>query len=305
MPTQDTNKRRWRGICPALICLPATVFACSLAQGALLFSGSDGDWANSANWTDTTTGAPAGRLPGADDDVIIDGADVFIDPSAIGNVELTSLRLQSQALLRLLPGTDLRVQLLDVSESGLFAQASMLNGQEFKLYPEEVIPVPGGGWGCSHCGIVLGNPSAFDFERYDWGGSRLVVGLGGTTPASAGNLGPGYYATWTGDWAGTGDLFIEDIELLYGFMPEVGDTFQIFTVDNGATAAISGLTEGSIVKRIGELGLVISYQGGDGNDVVLTAVDVLHPVQPIPVLSWWGLMVMGLGLAAAARWHLR
>ncbi|NBC32107.1 MAG: hypothetical protein GVY13_05465, partial [Alphaproteobacteria bacterium] len=64
-----------------------------------------------------------------------------------------------------------------------------------------------------------------------------------------------------------------DASLISGFTPSVGEEFVIID-NNGTTDAVTGtfagLAEGATLT-VGGIDFTISYQGGDGNDVVLTA----------------------------------
>ena len=123
--------------------------------------------------------------------------------------------------------------------------------------------------------------------------ATLEFGLGGLAPASivttsAGtvvNAGAGHYATLTADlvvlsgnpgapgparWLPPGLL----LALHYGFAPADGDSFQIVTVNRRLVDQFRGLPEGALVGcTVDDVGLYITYAGGDGNDVVLTAAD--------------------------------
>ena len=57
----------------------------------------------------------------------------------------------------------------------------------------------------------------------------------------------------------------------YGFTPAVGDRYEIVT-GSDVRGRFSNAAESDIVARFGDVGLRISYRGGDGNDVVLSAV---------------------------------
>ena len=50
---------------------------------------------------------------------------------------------------------------------------------------------------------------------------------------------------------------------------KAGDTFVIVEIDGAASGAFDGLDEGAVLERRGDVNLVITYQGGDGNDVAL------------------------------------
>ncbi|MGV3551807.1 cadherin-like domain-containing protein [Rhizobium sp.] len=128
--------------------------------------------------------------------------------------------------------------------------------------------------------------------------------LGDVTVQSGGSIGPGNSPgiIHVGDFSLSGTLTIElngttagtwydqisvtgrvtlggalDLSILDWFMPAVGDSFII--IDNDGTDAVSGIFSGlgegyTIVTGYGDDDRVyrISYQGGDGNDVVLTVV---------------------------------
>ena len=69
-----------------------------------------------------------------------------------------------------------------------------------------------------------------------------------------------------GDLDLNGTLNVVEIN---GFVPAPGDTFTIVAVGGNRTGEFSGLSDGQWVPGND---LVISYQGGDGNEIVLTAV---------------------------------
>src|SRR5262249_7569306 len=64
-----------------------------------------------------------------------------------------------------------------------------------------------------------------------------------------------------------------DVEFL-GFTPQVGDTFRIIhkTNSGAVNGTFAGLGEGSTFAA-GTVTFQITYQGGTGNDVVLTVAD--------------------------------
>jgi hypothetical protein len=71
-----------------------------------------------------------------------------------------------------------------------------------------------------------------------------------------------------------------------GYVPLIGDTFTI--VQNDAADAITGtfadLPEGSMIS-LNTVFMQISYQGGTGNDVTLTAVDITPTIDPVDDLT--------------------
>ncbi|HSX41531.1 MAG TPA: DUF5050 domain-containing protein [Candidatus Saccharimonadales bacterium] len=102
------------------------------------------------------------------------------------------------------------------------------------------------------------------------------------------------------------------LSLLNGFSPKAGDSFTI--IDNDGTDAVTGtfnnLPEGSALTLSGHI-FRVSYVGGTGNDVVLTALNV--PGAPntgggaaaSSLLLIVGLISTALGTAAASRRFMR
>lgn len=62
-----------------------------------------------------------------------------------------------------------------------------------------------------------------------------------------------------------------EVSLVGAFTPQPGDVFHILTVANTLTGTFADLPPGALVEQFGGIDLVISYSGGDGNDVTLTA----------------------------------
>ena len=77
-----------------------------------------------------------------------------------------------------------------------------------------------------------------------------------------------------GQFAAGGMLFANTIN---GFQIQPGMKFEIVSVGMNAVGQFAGLPEGALVATIDDIELTISYVGGDGNDIVLTAdsTDVL------------------------------
>jgi molybdopterin-binding protein len=240
----------------------------------LQFSGTDGDWFNPANWLDVNTGQPANRVPTRDDDIIIDSAiDVFIDPPAANNtIEIRNLTLANDRTLNLMNQSEFIFNKANVKDGLLEFHSSIVTGNEINSSPEPTtksINKRPGGWGCSHCGVVLGNPSFVDIDNQSFSGI-LAVGLGGIQQASSDHTGAGYYAHFIGNEIElAGDLLIQEF---YGFTPIQGDVFEIITARNSLTGQFSNLPEGGLITTVNGFDLIISYQGGDGNDVILTAI---------------------------------
>lgn len=240
----------------------------------LTFVGNDGNWFNPANWADSNTGNPANSIPTNNDDIIIGGViDVTINPPTNDPVVIRNLWIEDDRTLNIITGTIFNFQTATIVDGLLETHSSEIEGIELitavattnntnSFFP--------GGWGCTHCGIVLGNPSVINIDSQDYNGI-LAVGIGGNQPAQNGETGVGYYATFNGDNIQlSGDL---ELRLFYGFTPANGDVFKILDVNNQLTGQFNGLKEGALVDTFENIGLYISYQGGDGNDVVLTTIE--------------------------------
>ena len=133
---------------------------------------------------------------------------------------------------------------------------------------------PGGSTGILHTGGV--NFSA---------GAHFAVALGGT---SAGTN--GYDQLDVDGTVTLGDATL-DVSLINGFNPAAAGATPYLIIDNdgtdGVVGTFAGLAEGAQFS-IGGSVFSISYHGGDGNDVVLTALKssvtppVAQPPQPVP-----------------------
>lgn len=255
---------------PALILLSATAALAGLTDGeTLTFTGTTSDWYDVANWD-------LGRLPKAGDDVVLDsGRAVVIDPALApaadpdpGVVRIGDLFISEGASLETLAGVHLTTRDEDVSDGGRLIHRST-----------RAVDDPLGGslftapslFGAGGSGGVYLNPTP-KFKRDVVLQSSVSFGLGGPAAASntiPGAYGPGHYATLTATTATLGGTL--DVALYYGFTPTTGQSFQIITVDGERTGNFAGLAEGDLVTSFGNVGLYITYRGGDGNDVVLTA----------------------------------
>jgi autotransporter-associated beta strand protein len=112
-------------------------------------------------------------------------------------------------------------------------------------------------------------------------GSTYLVDLNGTA------VGTQYDQT---NVTGLVSLGNATFSLGLGFTPPVGSTFIIINNDltDPVAGTFAGLPEGAVFTAGGEM-FMVSYQGGNGNDVVLTAV--------VPEPSTWALSVLGTGVA--------
>jgi fibronectin-binding autotransporter adhesin len=122
------------------------------------------------------------------------------------------------------------------------------------------------------------------------GASTLAVELNGATP------GTGYdQLAVTGAVSVGGTLSIN-----LGYAPTVGDTFRIIDNDGGdaVIGTFSGLAEGALIV-VGSTPMIISYVGGTGNDVVLTAGTA------VPSMTAWAMVLLMLGVVMVAMRRLR
>jgi autotransporter-associated beta strand protein len=129
---------------------------------------------------------------------------------------------------------------------------------------------PGNSPGILHTGnVTLASGAYFDVE------------LNGTAPGS------GYDQL---DLDGVINLSDAQLNVLLGFSPSIGDQFTIIDNDGveRVTGDFAGLNEGSLFSTpFGSQRFLITYLGGDGNDVVLTAVP--EPSSLALVASLFGL----------------
>lgn len=196
------------------------------------YVGRDGNWFNPSNWSSR-------RVPDAGDNVVLDGQDYVVidpknDPTGYSKVRFGDLVISSVAVLETLPGTVIENRDTRVLDAGQLIHRSS-------------------GWLGET--LVIGGSSA-----------TMNVGLGGNQLAA----GPGYYSTMTAD---TMDIEGElKLSTYYGFEPRPGDSYQIITINGTRSGEFIGLPEGGYVGCTDQnVGMRISYVGGDGNDIVISA----------------------------------
>lgn len=230
---------------PAAAAGGANVAAGDITGDGVHYVGRDGNWFNPSNWSSR-------RVPDAGDNVFLDGQDHVVidpnnDPTGYSRVTFGDLVISSVAVLETLPGTVIENRDTRVLDAGQLIHRS--SGSLGKT-------------------LVIGS-----------GGVSMDVGLGGTTPASlvqdatGGSrlaAGPGHYSTMTAD---TMDIEGElKLSTDYGFEPRPGDSFQIMTINGTRSGEFIGLPEGGYLGCTEQnVGLRISYVGGDGNDIVISA----------------------------------
>ena len=269
----------------AVLAVLALTGGSSVAQADVLtFTGSTTDWFAPSNWD-------LGRIPTRGDTVfIVGGRSVIIDPAndpaaasstggGAGKVSLQDVHVIDDSVLETLAGTEFTTRNETISLGGQLIHRGTRaiddpTGGTLRVLPRPTGLDPGDGRGGG--GMVL-NPTPKS-KREVLLQSSVTFGLGGTTAAS--NLvpdafGPGHYATidcLIADLGGTLDL-----QLFHGFTPALGQSFQIISIGTTRTGTFDGLGEGAFVKSFGDVALYISYAGGDGNDVVLTASAIPAP----------------------------
>ncbi len=261
------------------------------------FSGTDRNWFNPANWS-------TGRVPGANDAVVLDGTDdVVIDPalgasSRVGRVDVRDLVLRGSARLETLPGTRLAVQTEVIEDQAqVVHRSSAVEGE---------LMIVAGPQACTNCGGLKLNPTPHSIRTVVLKSSVVQFGLGGRNASGISKVGPGtlilngygHYATMRAETLVLGDVPAAmatgiraridklpsrataridrlprlALALHYDFRPAVGDQFQIVTAGT-LIGQFADLPEGALVgcTEDDSVGLWISYRGGDGNDVVLSA----------------------------------
>src|SRR5205823_5973189 len=74
-----------------------------------------------------------------------------------------------------------------------------------------------------------------------------------------------------------------DLSFVNGFTPAAGTTFRLIDNDgnDAVTGTLAGLAEGAQVSA-GGVAFTLSYHGGDGNDVTLTAIGGAPNPGPTP-----------------------
>lgn len=270
------------------LALSIPVQAETTGSGAVLFIGTDSNWFNPANWS-------SGRVPDTEDDVVLDADDnVVIDPS-LGRmpVQIRDLTIRDKARLETLPDAHLitRDELVQ-GQGQLIHRSSASEGDTLIISASPNNSALRHG----HGGLRL-NPTPKSKRDVILKSSATVeFGLGGREPASLttaadGSVrvqnGAGHYATLTADLvvlnSSQGDMRTRldklspglRLSLHYGFRPVDGDSFQIITSNRLLVDQFRGLPEGALVGCTDDnVGLYISYIGGDGNDVVLSAKDI-------------------------------
>jgi hypothetical protein len=230
----------------------------------LVHATDSGNWFDPLIWSD-------GQVPTATKEHVLLARQVGVPAAASGpTAAVKSLSLREGAGLQI-SNTTFQAESLDSAGSSVNVARSLMQLDDFHVL--RVIGCIGFG-----CGGIKLNPSLLAAGRFtvDEPGATVTFGLGGTNAATATGLGAGHYARVVCDQAQLdGNLAVE---FLYGFTPQVGQQFEIIHVNptngpnSGLTGRFANVREGGAVAVVGDLMLMLTYVGGDGNDVVLTAV---------------------------------
>lgn len=241
----------WAALALLVVSAPA-----SAARERAFYIGTDRNWFEPGNWS-------TGQVPGPQTDVVLDGDDdVLIDGGAApATVRIADLYLLDRAKLETTPGTTL----WDADEYVLDAAQFITRATRGGSLGTAVWGVTGG----YNSGGILLNPRPQSKRDLVLKGN-LTMGLGGTRPATQNAVGAGRYATINAQWARLGGQL--DVALFYGFTPRVGQVFTIIRSRDLTQGQFDGLPEGAVAATFGGVALTISYRGGDGDDVALTAV---------------------------------
>ncbi|MFM1920426.1 MAG: hypothetical protein RLZZ303_2060 [Candidatus Hydrogenedentota bacterium] len=215
------------------------------------YVGTDTNWFNPSNWS-------TGQVPDGQTAVrIADGREVSIDPAqGSGSVAVGDVYVENGASLHLLPGSIFTFEdmLLDVGRVTTQSAGLVGNSLDISDGPVEVVP----GWGFGQSTVKL-NPSfgillGTGIAEAD---AVFVLGLAGTEPAAQGNTGTGYYANIASDEVVLGATL--QVEFLHGYVPRLGDTFDIVVASSGLTGTFANLPQGAAVASEGDVDLIVQY----------------------------------------------
>jgi hypothetical protein len=101
---------------------------------------------------------------------------------------------------------------------------------------------------------------------------------------------------------------LANLQLLGSYTPVLGDVFTIIANDGSdpVVGIFTGLPEGATVTFNG-VPLRVSYRGGTGNDITLSASAAVAPpadIVPVPTLSEWAMILLASILAGVGMLHL-
>lgn len=241
------------------------------------YIGRDGNWFSPSNWS-------TGRVPGAQDDVLLDAGDVVVIDPALGSaaVRIRDLIVKRGATLETRQGTllQLRDELIEGGAQVTYRGSAVL-GETLVAGASTAAGSCASSAGIitQWCGLTL-NPTPKSKRIIVLQSSVLLeMGLGGVHAASIRTgldgrvgveAGAGHYATLSADSLSIdGQLWLN---LHYGFQPLPGERYTLLRAGRSAGGQFIGLDEGALAACTGAgVGLFVSYRGGDGNDVELQA----------------------------------
>jgi autotransporter-associated beta strand protein len=193
---------------------------------------------------------------------------------------------------------------LSLTGTSTFAGGTTVNGGT--LFVNGTIPGPV----AVNAGATLGGTGTITGTVAINAGGTLAPGLSpGLTNTGDLNLAGAFLVEIEGTTVGTqydqtnvtGTVTIAGgtLTLAGAYVPVAGNVFTVIANDgaDAVTGTFAGLAEGATITFNG-VTLVISYIGGTGNDVVLTA-QAAAVAAPIPTLSQWGVILLAMLLAAA------
>ena len=243
------------------------------------FIGGNGNWFDPTNWS-------TGRVPNAEDDVVVDGQIVTaqdydtdaqgniiiaIDPAqnscdtcgAANKVEFQSLQIMGRVALLTYPGTEIEFNDLILTDGAILrTQSTVMQGQLLKSVISEDSE--------RGAGTYIGgfyNPSQLNSAVIEIDNVGLALALGGTRAAGHDGAGTGYYANVQGGEVSFNNTPLE-ISTIYEFNPEVGDQFVIVEASGSLTGGFVNYEDGDLVLTRDDVGLFISYEG---NQIILRA----------------------------------
>ena len=77
-----------------------------------------------------------------------------------------------------------------------------------------------------------------------------------------------------------GDLNLQggqlNVSLIGGFEPQDGDAFLLYEITGNRMGTFANFAEGDVVLTSGDVEVTITYTGGDGNDIILRAAEIVN-----------------------------
>ena len=242
------------------------------------FLGINENWYDPINWSLGVVPGPEGA-PFVSDAVLVTVDPDFASEPNPGVVAVRNLTLGEGARLETRPGVDMTVDVLELTpHSEIFLLDSSLKARHaiIKSTPPsaqaarqmQASPLrPGGGWGCTWCGGVLGNPSFIEFEEAEFEHAIISLLLGGAEPATEDLQGVGTYANIRGRVISLTNTYLQ-FDLKYEYQPQPGDRFVLIEASESLSGQFEDMDHGDVVGTIGALDYVVLYET---NQVILVA----------------------------------